>query len=466
MSSIIGRYLIEGNFQLTSPLIIGSGKNDYYADIILLRDSDGRPYIPATSLVGVLRHKFYDEVILSKDEREQAEYFWGSAKKADDKLDSFQSALYVSDLRPIGKTNIQIRDGIEIDDETNIVKEGQKFDYEVVEPGAVFKLKAQVLLREAFCPDVFLKIITYIIKNLSKGNIRLGAMTTKGFGCCKFGDYDVYYQDYSNKRDVFSWLSEEKEDEQEINIEFDKIFNVQKNNFYLDAKFAIKNSLIVRSYSGKSADPDAVHISSNDNFVLPGTSIRGAIRSRALRIINTLGGEKQMINDLFGYVSGNIGNEDIDNKQDSNQYSNAQKSKIIVEETNIENIVQERQHRIRIDRFTGGVSEAALFDSKPLWPISGEDEMVTIKLTIDDYHDWEIGLILLILKDLWIGDLPIGGEKSIGRGVLRGIYANIQLPNKMYNIEQCADRLNVDGNKDELEYFVQSFVCKCTDGRE
>lgn len=461
MSRIKGRYLVEGNLIFTSPLIIGSGESDY-ADIMLLRDDNGTPYIPATSLVGVLRHKFYNEVILSEMEREQAEYFWGSAKKSYDDSDSFQSSLYVSDLMPIDKINIQIRDGVEIDDKTGIAKDEQKFDYEIVEPGAVFRLKAEVLLRETFYSNVFLKIITYIIKNLNQGDVRIGAMTTKGFGRCKLIDYKVYHQNYSDKRDVLSWLSREKEERQKIKIDFDETFEVSKNDFHLDAKFAIKNSLIVRTYSGKTNDPDAVHISSNDKFVLPGTSVRGALRSRALRIINTLAGDKKMIDDLFGYVSKVRDSGDIGSKQ----HLNTQKSKIVVEETNVENVVQERQYRIRIDRFTGEVCRNALFDSKPLWPISGEDEMVTIKLMIEDYDDWEVGLILLLLKDLWTGDLPIGGEKSIGRGVLRGICANIQLPNKTYGIEQRNSRLEINGDKDELESFVQSFVRKCRERGE
>jgi len=34
--------------------------------------------------------------------------------------------------------------------------------------------------------------------------------------------------------------------------------------------------------------------------------------------------------------------------------------------------------------------------------------------------DAEVGLLLLILKDLWTEDLPIGGEKNVGRGLLKG----------------------------------------------
>ena len=42
----------EITFCLTAPLTVGSGRNDY-TDNDILRDSLGRPYIPACSLAGV-----------------------------------------------------------------------------------------------------------------------------------------------------------------------------------------------------------------------------------------------------------------------------------------------------------------------------------------------------------------------------------------------------------------------------
>ncbi|MBK9231259.1 MAG: hypothetical protein IPO15_10455 [Anaerolineae bacterium] len=36
-----------------------------------------------------------------------------------------------------------------------------------------------------------------------------------------------------------------------------------------------------------------------------------------------------------------------------------------------------------------------------------------------------MGLLLLVLKDLWTGDLPLGGESSVGRGRLAGRNARV-----------------------------------------
>ena len=40
-------------------------------------------------------------------------------------------------------------------------------------------------------------------------------------------------------------------------------------------------------------------------------------------------------------------------------------------------------------------------------------------------QDWEAGLCVLLLKDLWLGRIAVGGEKSIGRGILEGLHAVI-----------------------------------------
>jgi CRISPR/Cas system CSM-associated protein Csm3 (group 7 of RAMP superfamily) len=187
--------------------------------------------------------------------------------------------------------------------------------------------------------------------------------------------------------------------------------NLNHKTFTISADFVIKNSLIVRSYNFDPNEPDIEHIKSNGKPVLPGTSIKGAIRARAERIVKTLGKSESIIKDLFG---------DVDEKS-----KEAKKGKITVEETIIDGYPEEVQTRIKIDRFTGGAIEGALLETKPLFS-QKNGKTINLKITIRDYKDYEAGLMLLVLKDLWTGDLPIGGEKAIGRGVLEGRHAEIK----------------------------------------
>jgi len=97
--------------------------------------------------------------------------------------------------------------------------------------------------------------------------------------------------------------------------------------------------------------------------------------------------------------------------------------------------------RIKIDRFTGGTIKTALFNTMPLWSNNEQNKSVTINMDVIKYNPWEAGLMLQVLKDLWCEDLPIGGEKNVGRGILKGICAKIFLGNKVIKIESDGKKM-------------------------
>jgi len=438
--SLTGKLVLKGRLNLETPLIIGSGETEV-ADIVVLKDSEGKPYIPATSFVGTLRHYFEEGIDdnIKNNINEQLNYFWGSKE-----ADGYQSALMCDDLVTKEEPKIMVRDGLAIDHKNGIAKKGAKFDYEVVEPDIGFDLNIEINIRKAYDKEIFKRILKTIVSALEVGNIRIGAMTTKGFGKCKLGDVKYYEFNFSNKEDVFRWLRREFDKEQELSV---SPFSIKSKEFIIDGWFKIKSSLIIKSYSGDLEAPDAIHITSNNNPILPGTSLKGAIRNRAIRIINTLGGNgEEVIKPLFGWI-------DQENKK-GEKY----KSRITVNETIITNIKEEVQYRIKIDRFTSGTIKAALFDSTPLWATNGE-KVVHIVIKIKDYEDWEAGLLLLILKDLWNEDLPIGGEKNVGRGILKGLEVNIKIGSNQGKIRQNDNGLIFEGIKpDILENLVSQFV--------
>ncbi len=406
---VVGRIVIEGNLQLCSPAIIGSGDCEL-ADVEVLRDSaTDLPFIPATSLMGVLKHSISKEKLnLTPTEKEQYEYLLG--KETIDREDSIQSALLCSDLTT-DSAKVVIRDGIKI----NLAEDKKKYDYEVIEPGAKFKLHWEIILREAFEKEIFKKILATMLDAMENCRIRIGAKTNQGFGCCKLINLQYAELDFGKPEHVLAWLrgdyfaAKTILDTTPFPVNEEKIFTIE-------ALFSIKNSLIIKSYPHDLTSPDAVHIKSDSNYVLPGTSIRGAIRQRALRILKTLDipDAEKIIDKLFGTVVKGT-KEKI-------------KGRIQTEETIINTqggmVVPELQTRIRIDRFTGGVIDGALFDSMPLWQ-KNKEQAIKICLKIKNYEEGEPGLLLQILKDLWVGDLPVGGEKNVGRGVLEGIKAYI-----------------------------------------
>ena len=70
----------------------------------------------------------------------------------------------------------------------------------------------------------------------------------------------------------------------------------------------------------------------------------------------------------------------------------------------------------KIDRFTGGVINSALFTQENLY---GGETKLTL-LIKDENGIWEKAkdLILLAILDIGLGFAPVGGAKAVGRGIL------------------------------------------------
>ena len=65
--------------------------------------------------------------------------------------------------------------------------------------------------------------------------------------------------------------------------------------------------------------------------------------------------------------------------------------------------------------------------------------------------------MLLLLKDLWTGDLHIGGESSVGRGRLRGHKATLHYAGEAWVIEDAGNNaLHLPPNHRKLQDFVDA----------
>jgi len=217
----------------------------------------------------------------------------------------------------------------------------------------------------------------------------------------------------------------------------------------------LTSSLLIRSGSGGAADPDMVHLRSyrdgDEISILSGTSLAGAVRARALRIANTIHGRERgqtLIDAIFG--------RRIEVSQDQ-----PTGSRLVTRETEVHGTTDLVHGRVKIDRFTGGAYPQALFFQQPIFGGNGSE--VQVQLELRQPRAYEIGLLLLVLKDLWTGDLPLGGESSVGRGRLQGQWANLTFKGKGKKTWELTQRANgdlvfgSDGKPEELEAYVTAF---------
>jgi CRISPR/Cas system CMR subunit Cmr4 (Cas7 group RAMP superfamily) len=184
--------------------------------------------------------------------------------------------------------------------------------------------------------------------------------------------------------------------------------------------------------------------------VLSGTSLAGVIRSQSLRIARTVASDsstaEEFVRDLFGYMP---------KPGDMNKRKRA--SRVTVNESEIGGAYHDLvQSRVKIDRFTGGASETALFTEQPLFGGG-----FRLKLSVREPSRADIGLLLLVLKDLWTGFVPVGGEVSVGRGRLRGFNATLRHGENEWQLDLDKDahlRVTPAGGRRSLDEYVNAFV--------
>lgn len=465
--AIIGKAVIKGQLTLASPLLIGSG--DAYAeygnqkDTHVLRNKRGIPFIPGSSIAGVLRSLFTQEWKRNEEGKEYqkiCQRFFGALETDANRRDGWQSAIQIDDvLLPDGK--IVFRDGVGIDSVTRTAEKGKKYDYEAVEKGACGNFYMEITIRRAMIQDLTFSGLSGLdacrafIKMLAvrmEQGIQLGALTSKGFGRVKGTPVQAYFFDFTKINDVEAWLfRDDIADENTANTLDHNGTNLpeSKKKLLITAEFSILHSLIVRTSEEDTmySDEDqtggqmaAFSKMSGDKFVIPGTSLKGVLRHRASDILDILGMEEQKkelkLADLMGCAKGEIRGDSEEEKK----LEKGKKSRFHVDEVYIPrkgDVLPANQTRNRIDRFTGGTIDAALFTERPLWQKKKEGKAassIQIHLEIDEAEEWEVGLALFLLKDLWIGRLAIGGGKSIGRGVLQGHLAEIYYDGDSFQI--------------------------------
>ncbi len=442
-NDIKGIVVLKGTIELQSPMLIGSGDNEN-SDIDVLLDVTGKPFIPATSFVGVLKSHLKSIELTKKDDCDR---FWGYSVGEN----SRQSNLNCSDLLPVNDHKITIRDGIEINRLNGMVKSGGKYDFEIVERGSQFSLELNADYNES--NELFIKEMFETIKyELVNSKVRVGAKTQSGLGKIILKDACLFEYKFSEPKDVIKYFKNERGS----NFSSKGKFDIKSKVFVIDAWFDLKTSLISRSYSSDPKESDSTHIRSLDDYILTGTGLKGAISSRAEKILNTIFVDgkktKTLYNELFGFVKKK---EELEFPDDPI----AKRSRVRIKETILpkEKFIAEQQTRIKIDRFTGGTIKSALFDSMPLFRKNktAPEKVINIKISIKDWEDYEAGLMLLVLKDLWTADLPIGGEKNIGRGVLEGVYAQI-IDGNGESIEITDPGKLKQDKKDKLQAFVDA----------
>ncbi|RMF59120.1 MAG: hypothetical protein D6748_07145 [Calditrichaeota bacterium] len=438
--------VIRGILENISPLSVGSGE-DEHSDHDIIRSWDGEPFIPGTTIAGILRHALLSEKDADKGYKYKIKKLFGeeagennSSEEESEKTGHsgkiVQSSVLTYDLFPVKNSVWQsrIRDGVRIDPDYRTAVDASKYDFEVLEPGVRFDFKLEFHLRKKGDEDYY-RIIRHIINLLKSGHLHLGAKSSRGMGRVKLVEESVFRFDMEKKEDILAFIegpdswSNYRDDE--IALTEDSF----ENKIILNAHFRIPYSLIIRSYNLEPDSPDASHIKSAGKDVIPGTSWAGSIRHGLYNILEELGVDKDrrdaILEDIFGTVD--------------EETRESRASAIRIYESEIKKGKRLVYTRNKVDRFTGGVVETALFDEEPVY--EGETDLVIdlsgLVIKSKDKYEGYLGLLLLALRDIGNGIQPVGGDANIGRGIL-------ELTSITLNGEK------VEINNDQLPYYQEA----------
>lgn len=421
----IARIILEAK----TPLIIGTGNKEIHTDATVAKDVNGLPYIPGTSIAGVVRHALgltgKDDDFFgfqSDDKGKGSEIIFSEARmigldgKAIDGLKEINGEFYEA------FNNLPVRNHVRITDK-GVGAEHGKFDEEIIFKGTRFCFEIEVVSQENSRER-----LNEALDAICSSEFRIGAGSRKGFGRmevreCKYQTFDLTISEQLSKYlEHSSNLSEpfEGDDYTSTNssdsLKYDLTL-VPEDFFLFGAGFGDKDVDLV-PVKEKVVDYEQKKIVVA-NILIPASSIKGALAHRVAFHYNKqkeyfvgdnkakVGNDNKAIQELFGYTS-----EDGKTKKRGN----------ILFEDIIENqAIQEKIfNHVSIDRFTGGAIDGALFSEKAMYG-NGREFHTTITLLKKEFDDDTIlSSFETALKDIINGMLPLGGAVNKGYGCFKG----------------------------------------------
>lgn len=478
---LIARVTIEA----ATPLAIGSGKKSILTDATINRDANDLPFIPGTTLTGLIRHAIDEEL---------AERLMGFIKKKNDKKDEYEvegSRLIVTEAKLLNRKGKAI-DGLlnletACDDEDKAFLDGfkhapirqhakinhrgvtedkGKFDEEVVPKGARFCFEMELMANPKSEEELaeYKQDFKDLLKKLRADGFRVGGKSRNGFGkievvgeACLYreldlslpADLDLYLKKSASLAETWDGFEPlELEKPQESRYTRYKLEITPKDFLFFGSGFGnedVDHSYIKEQHITWDGDGNSGRWNSQDNsLVVPASSVKGALAHRTAYYYNKECGifaENLSPEDFNKYVGkrnkavfalfGSEGNEDetqptevpTGERTDGKRRGHVLFADIIKHRK--DQTDKKIHNHVKIDRFTGGAIDGALFDEEALIVHPDEPEEIEFELLVDvdeliNKDQRIIQAFEKALKDVCEGMLPLGGNVNKGYGQFDG----------------------------------------------
>jgi CRISPR/Cas system CSM-associated protein Csm3 (group 7 of RAMP superfamily) len=451
---ITSRWCVRGTLVAETPLHVGGIGQDPLVDLSLAVDGQGNYYIPGTSLAGALRGWMTGSQF-SESEESHVDKLWGFQQA---KGDGGHASFIVVEDAPIKTRFTEIRDGVGIDRVSGTAAEGIKFDRAVLPKGTEIPLELTIEDPDRHMASSELALDTLIA--LEKGEISIGGAKTRGLGRVKLKDLKVIEQDFASLKGILQTLRGNGDP-----VELDRReSSAIRSRMGISIHWQPIGPVMVKAEAEGNA-VDMLPLTSRMeggslSFVIPGSSIKGSLRSQAERIMRTLlqqdipndEDSKQrflsqtkglpLIRELFGEAArmgenenskreqlGYLGSLKIDDcytqsvrlsPEQWQAISTAEDSQQLVSALNHTNLNQTQQaFHVAIDRWTGGAADGFLYST--LEPMGINWDPIQLRLDLDRAGKSRlsiVALLLFLIRDLAKGRIPIGFGVNRGYGAV------------------------------------------------
>lgn len=405
MSSIYSILFFGATLRLESAMSIGTGEKNAVAC-----DRDGRPYIPAASLAGALRHGM---------SKEDGDALFGriSLKRGHNEA-PVSSKIIVENGWLCSKFSYAFRECVGIG-ENRIALSGAKYSLLTVDRGAEFSVRFEFEFSseaeekrlfgdfgnsKAPVSGVFIEALA----RMNKGEITLGRKGSRGLG-------RVAVEGCRWKRYVGNTLLDSIDHTLTVEEPFALPEPMQDASRYirLDYDVRLLSTLCIREYvsvhhtlAQLNEEPNYMQLTSGDRPVIPGMSWAGVFRHGALNVLRRLNVSEERSKALCDELFGSIG-------------ADKHASNVRFSDTFLEDYKTIRSRRTAVNRFSGGAANRALYAED--FVTAGKDSpcgrlTILVKKNLD-CTKWGMDLIHLLMHELDAGRLHVGGNGAIGRGL-------------------------------------------------
>ncbi len=456
-----GRIEVRGRLIAKTPLHVGGISDGPDTDLPLARDGGGDLYVPGTSLAGALR-----AWCEPRFDREWVDLLFGSTAT------EFASRLICDDglLHLAPGATVEIRDGVGIDRSWGGAAPHIKYDRAVVPRRTRLELRLDLELpADPARARSLQSMLGHLLGALRAGRIQLGAATTRGLGWVALDDEDLTIRRRSldSKSGLVEALRQggrSRRIEDLIQADPD-IHPRARPTLDIRVHWKPEGFLSVRAgRDGLLVDglPLVSAVGDGTSLVLPGSSIKGALREQAERIVRSLlmieiedleSPRLQFLSDvqvpLVEQVFGSAGTTSEDASSlglgalaiadcyAQTVFDRERWTEVVNATPNTPNLepaalrarldaaglgpgAMDHAYHVAVDRWTGGAADGLLFSSLEPRAIDWEPLVLRVDLTRLADGDELAGLMLLIhlLNDLAAGWIRFGHDKKSGGRIL------------------------------------------------